>query len=147
VRERRPATAAARAVQPFGAEVNMTNKPNNIATTERVLSGLGGGLLMLNGVRRFSLGGMLMAGAGAVLLDRARSGHCAVYNALAIDRSGDRSKQETFKPESDMQTVAPGRSMSPAEPADIVGEASEESFPSSDPPAWTPTGTPGTPKH
>ena len=59
----------------------------NVGETERWASGLGGGALVLWGLRRASLGGLAVAAAGAALAWRGISGRCGLYAALGIDRS------------------------------------------------------------
>jgi uncharacterized membrane protein len=58
----------------------------NVGNTERWVSGLGGGMLILWGLRRASLAGLAVAAAGAALAWRGISGWCNVYGALGIDR-------------------------------------------------------------
>ena len=62
----------------------------NVGNTERWASALGGGALVLWGLRRASLTGLAAAAAGAALTWRGVSGWCNVYGALGIDRAGER---------------------------------------------------------
>lgn len=65
----------------------MSSFPNfkkNISETERVISGLGGLALLALGSSRRGLVGWMTAGLGGALLFRGASGHCRLYQTLAI---------------------------------------------------------------
>jgi len=83
----------------------------NVGETERVVSVIAGGALALWGLARRSPLGIALAAAGAALAYRGATGWCPVYAQLSA-----RERDEI----------------------DIVTRASEDSFPASDPPSWTP---------
>lgn len=62
----------------------------NVGETERMVSAIAGGALALYGLRRGSLGGLLVAGLGAALGYRGITGHCQLYDKLGIDSGGAR---------------------------------------------------------
>lgn len=57
----------------------------NVGSTERQLSTLGGGALVLLGLRQRSLGGLLLAGIGGALIHRGVTGSCKLYSAIGVD--------------------------------------------------------------
>ena len=99
-----------------------TGEAINVGNGERVGSLVAGAVLIGRALSRPTVGRIAGAVGGAVLLQRAITGHCGVYEKLGIDGSGE-------KP-------APPRRRHRWK--DPVLEASEESFPASDPPYWTP---------
>jgi uncharacterized membrane protein len=56
----------------------------NVGDVERLLSVIGGGALVLYGLRR-SLGSLALAIGGGALVYRGLTGHCAIYENLAIN--------------------------------------------------------------
>jgi hypothetical protein len=109
----------------------------NVGTTERWLSVLGGAALILRGMNRPSMTNSLLGLGGVALVYRGVTGHCPAYEALGVDRSDE---------------ALAGRKRTPAIEGggrrsirDEIEGASEDSFPASDPPSWTPTASIGGP--
>jgi len=59
----------------------------NVGHTERIVSQVGGGALVVLGLARGGLKGLLTAGIGAALIYRGTTGHCSMYRAMGIDTS------------------------------------------------------------
>jgi uncharacterized membrane protein len=103
----------------------------NVSDWERAASGLGGAMLLAYGfARRPSMASIVMAIGGVMLLERGATGHCSLYRALGLN-SRAAMAQDQHRDGSD---------------DDEIERASEESFPASDPPSWTPHTT-GHPAH
>jgi uncharacterized membrane protein len=66
---------------------------NNVGTTERWGSVIGGAALAAYGLKRRSLGGAALALFGGGLIYRGVTGHCQLYQALGIDTSRDGAAQ------------------------------------------------------
>lgn len=66
-------------------------RPVNVGQTERMISAIAGGALALYGLRRGSLGGLLVAAVGAALGYRGVSGNCQLYEKLGIDSAAARA--------------------------------------------------------
>lgn len=109
----------------------------NVGTTERWLSILGGAALIMRGMHRPSMMNALLGLGGVGLVYRGVTGFCPAYEALGIDHS---------------EEAGTGRRPLPALEGsgrrsirDEIEKASEDSFPASDPPSWTPTSSLGGP--
>jgi hypothetical protein len=91
----------------------------NVGTFERIGSTLMGMALVSRALGRPSLGRLVLAIGGAALLQRGVTGHCPAYRRFGV------STALREEPELALEL-------------DLVGRASEDSFPASDPPSWTP---------
>lgn len=104
----------------------------NVAAAERIVSLALGGLALAAFVRRPGARTAPLALAAGALLFRGASGYCPVKDACGcagVDAGGRRKgpRKVAGAPEESWQ-----------ERKDLVQEASEESFPASDPPSFTP---------
>lgn len=70
-----------------------SSKTKNVGDTERIVSAIAGGALVTWGLRRRSLGGLVVAAIGGDLLYRGFTGHCDVYQWLGT------STAESAQPE------------------------------------------------
>jgi len=76
--------AGAEQDQPLGESAEV-----NVGSTERWVSTIGGGAMVIAGVRARSLPGLLLAGLGGALVHRGVTGHCHGYAALGVNTAGE----------------------------------------------------------
>jgi uncharacterized membrane protein len=72
-----------RMTRAYGKERNV-----NVGKYERILDGVLGGALVMYGLKKRSLGGIVAAAGGGLLLYRGATGYCPVYERTGIDTSG-----------------------------------------------------------
>lgn len=82
----------------------------NVGSSERVFSTAFGGVLVASGLLRGRLRGLLLTAAGASLLYRGLTGHCAVYQQLGInthEAAGQRAITKGVKIEESIRIAKP----------------------------------------
>src|SRR3954471_19657902 len=69
------------------------SRRQNVADAERLVSATAGGILVLQGLARRDLVGLLIAGVGGALAYRGASGHCSMYQRMGIDTAQSDGRQ------------------------------------------------------
>lgn len=77
-----------RANMPTVGNQRRSSKGVNITTTERALSVAVGSLLTIYGLQRRTLPGLLISGAGGLLVTRGLTGHSRAYERIGMDSIG-----------------------------------------------------------
>jgi len=107
-----------------------TRSEVNLSDVERSVSVILGGALVVRALQKMDVIPLALAALGVGLIFRGASGHCSLYQAMGVD--GAQGGKHRAAP---LPTSVPGEIRAAAE--DQVAEASLESFPASDAPAWT----------
>jgi hypothetical protein len=105
-----------------------------MATYERLAFVLGGGVLAGFGLTRRSWGGLALAVLGGILVQRGIGNSARSCLVLATNQNMQPSRQQVGEEEIPVTAACV---------IDLVEEASEESFPASDPPGWIGRNLPG----
>jgi uncharacterized membrane protein len=96
------ATTATEMMEATSRPLNLRSKPErirvNVGEIERWISLGSGACMALYGLKRGTLGGMLLALAGGCMAYRGATGHCPVYEALGIDTARRRRGPATSVP-------------------------------------------------
>jgi uncharacterized membrane protein len=71
----------------------------NVGSSERLVSLASGAILLLNGLGRRDLLGLLIAGVGGAMVHRGATGYCHMYNAMGYDTAHQEATPELFERE------------------------------------------------